>query len=534
MKARKIVTDDYEFANLIRGGAVYVDKTDLLARLASGRDGSQFFIARPRRFGKSLMLSTLHHLFAGDRDLFRGLKIEKTKWDWSKTYPVLHLDMSEVCGETPEDIEAGLCSLVGNVADAFGLAHVPTQRAGRFFGNVLKALSAKYGQFVVLVDEYDVPLQGFLDDRRAILRVRKTMHEFYVQLKRHVGSIRFLMMTGVSKFTRLSVFSSLNNLTDLTMDEPRYAGLLGYTRNEIKTYFADEIAALGRKRGVSSAKALDELLGWYDSYRFCPDSSVRVCNPISVGKALRSGRLISYWVKTASSSLLVERMRVSNVMSSDFENLIATRDELDVCDAVEMPLVPLMYQAGYVTIKGKSKTEKDEYGGPKLILGIPNHEVRGALKGAFWHSLMQIDERSFAALVRVAERQIAAGDVEGLIGETLYQLYAKLPPTWAPKTEAEAKRHFLLFMEMAGARMQAERPSARGFADAVVETRRGVWVFEFKFNRSAASAIRQIRERGYADAWRGDRRPVTLVGIKFDPAKRNIEMPRLEKMRGER
>jgi len=143
---------------------------------------------------------------------------------------------------------------------------------------------------------------------------------------------------------------------------------------------------------------------------------------------------------------------------------------------------------------------------------------------------MQIEEKSFTSLVRVAERQIAAGDVEGLIGETLYQLYAKLPPTWTPKSEADAKRYFLLFMEMAGATMHAEKPSARGFADAVVETKKGVWVFEFKFNRSAASAIRQIRERGYADAWRGDRRPVTLVGIKFDAARKNIDMPKVERL----
>jgi len=527
---REIATSQYDFAALREGDAyVYVDKTDILAKLALRRKDAQYFIARPRRFGKSLMLSTLRYLFEGRRDLFRGLKIEKTKWDWSKTYPVVMLNMSEVCGTTPDEIDEGLHAMAEGVADSFGLKVKRQLASGTYFGNVLKALYAAKGPFVVLVDEYDVPLQGFLDDPRAIRRVRKIMHDFYVQLKNNVGSIRFLMITGVTKLTKLSLFSGLNNPTDLTMDEPLCAGLLGYTRNEIRVFFGDWLAALAKKRKTTSEAVLREFLGWYDSYRFCPDSPVRVCNPISIGKALNNEKLISYWVKTASASLLVERMRALNATLADFENVTVSRDELDVCDAIEMPLVPLAYQSGYLTIKGESRTEKDEYGYPKLVLGIPNHEVRGALKGVFWNSLMQIEEESFSALVRVAERQIAEGDIEGLLG-TLYGLYAKLPPTWTPKCEADAKRYFLLFMEMAGAKMQPEKPTYRGFADAVVETKRGVWVMEFKYNRSAASAIRQIRERGYAEPYAG--RAVTLVGIKFDPVRRNIDVPMFEEYRG--
>jgi len=223
-----------------------------------------------------------------------------------------------------------------------------------------------------------------------------------------------------------------------------------------------------------------------------------------------------------------------------------------VCDATDLPWMPLLYQAGYLTIKDVEWRLFEACGDdpqPVLTLGIPNNEVRYTLSGQWWKTLMKMDERDFRALVRVAERQIADGDIQGLVVETLYQLYAKLPPTWTPKTEQDAKRYFLLFMEMAGARMQPERASARGFADAVVETEKGVWIFEFKFNRSAASAIRQIRDRGYADAYvdamvsiasRKKRRrpfsnsnsklqlPITLVGIKFDPKIRNIALPKFE------
>ena len=529
----KITTDIYSFERLRNDGYVYVDKTDLLWRLVAKTEGGQFFISRPRRFGKSLMLSTLKAIFEGKRELFRGLKIDRMKYDW-KTYPVVHLDMSMVKGETPDKLEAVLLGLVLRLARSFKirLARTDIVTAASAFSAFLDGLAETKGEFVVLVDEYDVPLQGFFGNKKALLRVRKIMHDFYLGLKNHEESLRFLMLTGVTKLTKVSVFSGLNHLTDLTMKRKEYAALLGYTPREIAEFFPRRLDALARKNKTDRKGAQKLILDWYDSYRFSHLSPARVCNPISVGQALQSCALQSYWVGTAVATLVMERIAAAGKTPADFEGCTATVDELDLCEATELPAKSLMYQSGYLTIKGLSKTEVDEIGNPKLILGAPNHEVRGAIRSGWFNSIVKVPATEFDALVDVAKRQVAEGDLRGLVGESLYRIYAKIPPEWKIRSEADVKRHFRLFMEMLGAKVAVEEGSAFGYADAIIETKRFVWVFEFKFNRSANAAVRQIREKGYAAAYTGDRRPVTLVGINFRTAKRNIDEPVFEDFRG--
>ena len=541
----KITTDISSFENLRKGGYVYVDKTDLLCRLAADKEGRQFFISRPRRFGKSLMLDTLRCLFEGRRELFKGLKIEKKCWDWEKTYPVVMLNMADVVAPTVDKLRENLLAMVKGLIRSFRLKDVDVvSEPGMTFGNFLKALAAKTERnnarrrkkpganpksiddgLVVLVDEYDVPLQGFFGDRKSLIAVRKMMHDFYLALKNNQDSIRFLMLTGVTKLTKVSVFSGLNHLTDLTMEVPQYVSLLGYTHAEIASSFPKRLGVIAKKLKTDRKGVLDRLLGWYDSYRFSPYSTVRVCNPISIGKAVKSGIFKSYWVGTAVSTLVMERIAAARKTPDDFEGCTATVDELDLCDALKLPAKSLMYQSGYLTIKGLSKTEVDEIGNPKLILGAPNHEVRGAIRAGWFDSFLQVPASEFDALVDVAKDQLAAGNVDGLVTETLYRIYAKIPPEWRIRSEADVKRHFRLFMEMLGAKVAAEDGSARGYADAIIETKKFVWVFEFKFNKSAKAAVRQIREKGYAAQYKGDKRPVTLVGINFRTTKRNIDEP---------
>ena len=520
----RIATSFCSFERL-RRRYTYVDKTDMLWRLVSDTDDCLFFISRPRRFGKSLMLDTLKCIFEGRRELFRGLKIDKKRYDWKK-YPVVMLNMAEATASTCDELTEGLLNMVDLQVKAFGLSDVARMsNPGKYLDNFFKRLAAEKGEFVVLVDEYDVPLQGFLGDHASIRRVRKLMHDFYIQLKNNSGSIRFMMMTGVTKLTKLSVFSGLNNPEDLTMDHPEYAGLLGYTPKEIEATYPKRLDALARRLKTDRKGALKRLLDWYDSYLFCPDSKTRVCNPISIAKALKLSKLGSYWVKTAMASLVMERIAAEGKSPKNFEGCTATVDELDLCDALKLPAKSLMYQSGYLTIKGLSRTEVDEIGNPKLILGTPNHEVRGAIRAGWFDSVINVPSTEFDALVDVAKRQVAAGDLRGLVGESLYRVYAKIPPTWRIRSEADVKRHFRLFMEMLGAKVAAEEGSAFGYADAIVETRKFVWVFEFKFNKSTKAAIRQIRDKGYADQYKGDKRPVTLVGVNFRTVKRNIDEP---------
>ena len=522
----KITTDISTFENLRKDGYTYVDKTDLLWRLIANTEGRQFFISRPRRFGKSLMLSTLRAIFEGKRELFKGLKIEKKRWDWKKKYPVVMLDMSKVKGETPDELKASLNALVNTIAATFNLKVAKGVPVGTRFGLALDALFAKKGEYVVLVDEYDVPLQGFFGNRAALLRIRRLMHDFYVELKNHEGDIRFLMLTGVTKLTKVSVFSGLNHLTDLTMERKEYAALLGYTPKEIAANFPRRLDALAKKLKTDRKGALKQLLAWYDSYRFSPESTARVCNPISIGKALAARSVQNFWAKTASASLVMERIAASGKTPDDFEGCTATVDELDVCDALSLPVKALMYQSGYLTIK-KVVGEANGVGEQKLFLGVPNQEVRTAIRNGWFDSIVKVPSSEFDALVDVAKRQVAEGNVDGLVNETLYRIYAKIPPEWKIRSEADVKRHFRLFMEMLGAKVFAEEGSARGYADAIIETKKFVWVFEFKFNKSAKAAVRQIREKGYADAYKGDKRPVTLVGVNFRASKRNIDVPEI-------
>ena len=528
---KPIATDTSEFRSLIEGGYVYVDKTALLHRLVSGVDGTQFFISRPRRFGKSLMLSTLRHVFEGRRELFRGLAISRTKYDW-KPYPVVHLDMSDY------DMEPGVKAfdkaLRNGLLDKLAAAKIPCRKgeaASALFARLIQGLSEKSpeGKVVLLIDEYDHPIGGLLGERRQLLAMRRQLQGFYRTLKNNASHIRFLMMAGVSKFTKMSVFSGLNNLTDLSMSAD-YASLFGYTRGELRKYLGENIDAFAKRNGWSHAKAFKALLSWYDSYRFSPFSEECVVNPVAVGRALSTGVLAEYWSMTGMPTLVLERLQACGRFPATLDGETAYPEELDVCDVATLPYKTLLYQSGYLTIKDvvHEKIEGSPVPRVKLVLGIPNVEVRESLRSAWWRTLMQIDEGDFNALVRRAGGQLASGDLDGLIYETLFGLYAKLPPSWTPKCEADAKRYFLLFMEMAGAKVRPEQPTMRGYADAVVETPRAVYVFEFKYNRSSAAALRQIKERGYADAYRADKRPVTLIGINFSSRTRNVQEPKIE------
>ncbi len=528
---KSIATDNYDFGRLIADGYVYIDKTDMLWRLANGKNGTLFFISRPRRFGKSLMLSTFKYLFEGRKDLFKGLKIARRKWDWSKTYPVMDLNMSDFDKEgTRDGFRYALRVELQNRLSKASIPYRENDTPAMLFDALVKGLAAAspHGQVVVLVDEYDHPLGGLLDDRRALRAMRREMHGFYSTLKNNVGIIRFLMMTGVSKFTRLSVFSGLNNLTDLTLEDSSCAALLGYTVKEIETFLASHLRAFARKQRVSPEKAVKLLCHWYDSYRFSPYSNVRVLNPVAVGRALSTGILMNYWSKTGMPTLILERLQACDKRPDNLDGVTATFEDLDVCDSDELPWVSLLYQSGYLTIK---KTVWSDEGGrhvKELVLGVPNMEVRSSLNSLWWKQLMKIDEKDFNALVDAAKRQLAEGDVRMLVGKTLFSLYASLPPTWRIKGEADAKRYFQLFAKMLGANVQPEESSAFGYADAIVETKKAVYVFEFKFNRSAKAAIRQIREKGYADAYKAGKRPVTLIGINFRAKRRNIDEPLVE------
>ena len=511
----------------------YVDKTDLLYELCNDAD-QQLFISRPRRFGKSLMLSTLKAMFDGRRDLFKGLVIDKLPWEgWKQPTPVYSFTMGDVTGENYEEVKEQLGELV---EDLFQQAGIPVPEKGTIPGKFKKFILAAARQsptkkIVILIDEYDEPVAAFLDDIKTLKRVRNLLHDFYEKLKFCSEAIRFLLMTGVTKLTKLSVFSGLNHLKDRSMD-PRFATLLGYTPQELDGPLRENVEALGAKDGMDFNAAKGAILSWYDGYRFSPGSEERACNPVSLGNALEAGELKGYWESTGKTALIINRVKKAGKMPADLENVRANKMTLDVCDAETLPMASLLYQGGYLTIKEVIPPPRNPDGQPtgseSYILAPPNLEVREALRSGYISQIMGLEEDSFNPLVDRARRLIASGDIRDVAETMLFSLYAAVPPDWRIKDEAEAKRYFLLFCAMLGANPAPEFPSVRGYADAVIETPANVFVFEFKYRKSAKAAVRQIRERGYADKWIGGKRPVTLIGINFNPKKRNIDMPIVE------
>jgi hypothetical protein len=534
MKKERVIrvptTGVFDFESLVTSEkAKYVDKTDLLYQLCNDVD-QQLFISRPRRFGKSLMLSTLKAMFEGRRDLFKDLAIDKLPWEgWEKPTPVYSFTMSSATGSTYGKFETALSKLVVNLCNEVGLPYDADVDAAVNFEEFLKAAAVKSPtkKIVVLIDEYDEPVAKFLDDIQALNRVRSVLHDFYEKLKVNSGSIRFLLMTGVTKLTKLSVFSGLNHLKDRSMD-PRFATLLGYTPDELDGALRENVEALGAQNGMDFAEAKAAILSWYDGYRFSPDSDERVCNPVSLGNALESGKLKGYWETTGRATLIINRIEKAGRKPEDLENVPADAFMLDVCDAETLPMESLLYQGGYLTIKDVVRGDPKKEETDRYVLAPPNREVRQALRRGYLSQVMGLRESSFNTLVDRAKRQIASGDWKGYLYESLYGLYASVPPDWQIKDEAEAKRYFQLFASMTGANPQPEVASMLGYADAVIETPTAVFVFEFKYRKSAKAAIRQIRERGYADKWVGGERPVTLIGINFNPKKRNIDIPVVE------
>jgi len=416
-----------------------------------------------------------------------------------------------------------------NLGNEIGMPYDASVDAAVNFDGFIAAAAAKSPtkKIVVLIDEYDEPVAKFLNDIATLNKVRSVLHDFYEKLKNNSSSIRFLLMTGVTKLTKLSVFSGLNHLKDRSMD-PRFATLLGYTPDELDGALRENVEALGRQNGMDFAEAKAAILSWYDGYKFSPDSESRVCNPVSLGNAFEAGKLKGYWETTGRATLIINRIEKAGKMPKDLENVPADAFMLDVCDAETLPMEALLYQGGYLTIKDVVRGDPKKEETDKYVLAPPNHEVRQALKRGYLSQVMGLKENSFSTLVERAERQIASGDWKGYLYESLYGLYASVPPDWQIRDEAEAKRYFLLFASMTGANPQPEVASMLGYADAVIETPADVFVFEFKYRRSAKAAIRQIRDRGYADKWIGGPRPVTLVGINFNPKKRNIDIPVVE------
>ena len=529
MKA--INTSYYDFATLITGGYVYVDKTAQLYTLVKpGADGL-YYLPRPRRFGKSLMISTLKALFQGKRELFKGLAIERTDWDWEhEVYPVLHLDMSSARGLTPEKVRASLQEYMRHKADDFGAPFNPDLEPESNFENLMRHLAktSPSGKFVLLIDEYDAPITGMIDQAcgvRNVDLVRAMLHDFYIKAKICCGDMRFLMVTGVSKFAKTSIFSAFNNPVDLTL-EARTADLLGYTHEEMETYFHEHIQAFADANGLTYEGAFGELLRRYDNYQFSPERLVKVVNPVSFGRALASGVIRNYWEATAGSTLIFDALKAKNAAPVDFARKFKVIS-LEAPDALSAPTVALLYQGGYLTIDRRIDSET-------VVLKIPNEEVRNSLYRGYVSSLFGTDFEldDFSLTAEETAQELADDELGAKFANLLKTAFAKIPHEWLDKDEKEVKRYFLAFMVFARAEVNSEEQHSLGRPDSVVKTGKAIYIVEFKYGKSAEAALAQCREKRYADAYSADDRRVVYVGVNYDPDARTFDAVKTEIVNG--
>ena len=508
-----IALNTFDFREMRRNGAIYVDKTEWLYRLVRNPNSKFFFLSRPRRFGKSLMISTLKSIFQGDRALFEGLAISKTDYPF-KSYPVLHFSFAGLDVSTIEVFEESFAKRVANALAEVGYAYDPTSGVGSNFYAAIRSLAkAADGQVVVLIDEYDAPVSHALDDPDKAEAIRDRMATFYCQLKENVGVIRFLMMTGVTKFTHLSVFSALNNLVDLTLD-PSVALLLGYTDEELEQYFGAHLRAHAETMGLKYEDYRAALRRWYNGYRFSPDCEKTVYNPVAIARALIAKKRYfeSTWSETGHASALMRYLERESLVRQDYERLPPVPKRIfDSYDLRNLRPETILYQAGYLTIKDFA---------PLIgyTLGVPDEDVRQDLNALLLLRATDADPQAEDARDTLCPA-LLSGDFPAFV-ERLRAFYAHLP--YGPKEgtvhEAAYQRVLYALLSAGGLRVIAEDRQAQGRADLVAEGLGQVYVFELKVGGSADEALAQIRAKGYAEPYRAKGQACHLIGLAFDPA----------------
>ena len=509
---KPITTSVYTFSNLIEGGFVYVDKTATVRELIRPAF-AQYFCARPRRFGKSLLISTLQSVFEGRRDLFKGLAIDRSDYDW-KAYPVLRLDMGSCQSETVEGFRSKLVESIRNESARNGVAVEPSADPSIFLTRLILALAAKSptGKMVLLLDEYDKPLLGRLGTPE-VTAFKNALKEFYSVVKTLESYQRFAFMTGVSKFSKVSIFSDLNNLTDITMDA-RFATLFGYTREEVKANFPEHLAALAEAQGLTPEGAFARMEEMYDGFKF-EENAERVFNPVSVGKCLSEKKFKNYWFETGTPTFLINLLKRDPLDEDDL--LVSASDLSSSYEPEQVRMLPLMYQTGYLTIKGVEPQGRSTV----LTLGYPNLEVQDAMSEHLARGLGCVRDNDFSSICNRIYGGLRAGEPDEVL-EGVKCFFENIPYDLQVKYEKYYQSLFYSIFLMLKARVACEVKTARGRIDAVIETPKFVYVFEFKIRGTSEEAMAQIEEKGYAAKYASDPRKVFKIGCAFDWEQRNL------------
>ena len=523
MGLERIATDTYDFENVRTTGYTYVDKTGLLYPLVDGSIGKQFFLSRPRRFGKSLLISTIQKLFEGRRDLFEGLAIDSLPWDWDMVYPVLRLDMSLCSGETLAEVEAAVATTLQRESERLGVPLREGLELRERFTFLVEDVAATCpsGQLVLLIDEYDKPLTRWVGCPE-VAPFQAFLKSFYSVIKGTESKQRFCLMTGVSKFSKVSIFSDLNNLTDITMDA-RFSALLGYTHEEVRTNFPGRLVAFAQTLGITPDEAFDQLVDAYDGYCF-DRSMTRVFNPVSLGRCLDSRDLSPYWFETGTPAWL---MSYAKKAPMDMDNLQVSGTDLGTFEPASPSMPAVLLQTGYLTIKGV----RGQGLSTLYRLGFPNKEVSDGFNRWLANAYMKpgTDVSRTSGWAAACLDALDAGDTAGFM-ESLESFFSSIGYDLTDRLSEQAYQCVAVaILRFIGIYLDAEVTTSRGRIDMVMRAPGHVFVMEMKVasgdqagQAAAQAALAQIRERGYAQAYRASGCDVQLLGVAFDCLTHNV------------
>ena len=509
----KVATDIYSFQNLRQAGFTYVDKTAIMLPICDLSIGKQFFLARPRRFGKSLLISTLHCLFEGRRELFQGLAIEP-KWDWSKKWPVIHLDMGTIETETVAEFRQAILALLRKEAVRLHVEPCGDVLPSTAFDSLIRDVAATSpdGQCVVLIDEYDKPLLRHLS-RSDITAFRDELKPFYGVIKYAEAKQRFSFLTGVSKFSKVSIFSDLNNLKDRTMSASE-ATLLGYTHDELKRFFPESLKRIAAANGLTPEGAFEKIVTWYDGYKFHPNAE-KVINPVSFGLCAEAGEFQNYWANTAMTTFLTDALRKQPL---DFSAIDIDQSALEAYEPDNPRIVTLLYQTGYLTIKSFRQVGDFR----RFDLCIPNREVENSFLTQLAPVYAGIDADRSINYQFAAGDALSAGDAEKFV-KVLKNFFANIPYSLTDRQNEQMWQTIVyVLLKSVGFAVNAEVQTNEGRIDMTCETPAGVWLIEFKLDRPAEEALAQIDERNYAEKYDFAGKTVRKLGISFSSEQRTI------------
>jgi hypothetical protein len=498
------------FEQLRNNNNVYIDKTELIYRLAN--TNKAYFLTRPRRFGKSLLVSTLHAYFRGKKELFQGLAMERLEKEWN-VYPVLHLDFSMTKYTALSDLLGQLNLNLYDWEKLYGKEEVEGTPAERFRGVIRRAYEQTGKPVVVLIDEYDAPLLDSNHLPELQNELREEMRKFFSPLKAQGEYLRFLFLTGISKFSQMSIFSELNNLQNISMRDD-YSAICGITEQELRTQLKTDIEMMAQANNETYEEACMHLKQQYDGYHFsenCED----IYNPFSLFNAFAQKKYANFWFSTGTPTFLINILQQSNFDIRELDGATATAEQFDAPTSVITDPLPVLYQSGYLTIKGYDP-EFQLY-----TLAYPNKEVRKGFIESLMPAYVHLPARENTFYVVSFIKDLRAGKLTECL-ERMRSFFASIPNDLENKQEKHYQTIFYLLFRLMGQYVDTEVKSAIGRADVVVKMQDAIYVFEFKVDGTPEEALEQINSKGYIIPYQPDHRKVVKVGVNFDSATRSI------------